>query len=650
MKKLRVISMRDQRDKLMRELMHLGCVQVHEPAEMLEDPEAAELLTPERAGLTSLRTDQSEIQSAIKILSRYAPEKKKFLAPRPSVREKEFLDAEALKKDIAEAKQITGWESDLRRLATEESRLRTDAEALRPWAPMDEAIDGAGTKTCGVALMSALAEIDMASVTAAAEEVTDAVQIIPVSDDLEQHSFAVVAMKDELSAVVDAMRSIGCTQVTFPGLKGTAGENIKRLEGELLAIAKQRDELIQNIVSKGRDLPALKLSADRIESEVQRASATECLSGTESVVALEGWFPASEQSKLEKMLGGFDVAWEFSEPSPEEYPDVPVKLKNSKPVASMNMGTDMYSLPAYDGVDPNPLMFPFFGLFYGMMMADMGYGLLMMLASIVIVKRKKPWGPTERYMYPLLGLCGISTFIWGAITGGFFGDLLPQMAKIINPNTTFTAMPALFSPLNDALMVLIGALALGVVQIFTGMGINACKKIRRGEGYDALFEEGTWFVLLIGLALFALKITPIVLILGGLMLVAGSVYKAVKEGGGPVKIVFGTLKGIGGSLYNNVTGYFSDILSYSRLMALMLAGAVIAQVFNTLGAITGNIVTFFIIAMVGNALNFALNLLGCFVHDMRLQCLEFFGRFYEDGGKPFRPLDMKTNYVDIVKE
>ena len=91
-------------------------------------------------------------------------------------------------------------------------------------------------------------------------------------------------------------------------------------------------------------------------------------------------------------------------------------------------------------------------------------------------------------------------------------------------------------------------------------------------------------------------------------------------------------------------------MSYSRLMALMLAGAVVAQVFNQLGAITGNVILFVIIAAVGNALNFALNLLGCFVHDMRLQCLEFFGRFYEDGGKPFRPLNINTQYVDIVKK
>ena len=158
----------------------------------------------------------------------------------------------------------------------------------------------------------------------------------------------------------------------------------------------------------------------------------------------------------------------------------------------------------------------------------------------------------------------------------------------------------------------------------------------------ALCNEGVWylvFVLLAGGILLGQVKTALIVILVLLVLTQGYGKKGI----------LGKLMGIGGSLYNNVTGYFSDILSYSRLMALMLAGAVIAQVFNTLGALTGNVITFFIIAMVGNALNMALNLLGCYVHDMRLQCLEYFGRFYEDGGKPFRPLELNTKYYKVVK-
>jgi V/A-type H+-transporting ATPase subunit I len=189
-------------------------------------------------------------------------------------------------------------------------------------------------------------------------------------------------------------------------------------------------------------------------------------------------------------------------------------------------------------------------------------------------------------------------------------------------------------------MILIGSMALGVVHIITGMAISVVIKCRRGQFMDAFWNEITWWIVFAGIALFVLNVTHILLIAGCALVIAGPLV----TGKG-----LGKITGVFASLYNNVTGYFGDILSYSRLMALMLAGSVIAQVFNTLGAITGNIVTFLIISMVGNILNFGLNLLGCYVHDLRLQCLEYFGKFYEDGGKPFRPLGIDTKFVDVQK-
>ena len=143
-----------------------------------------------------------------------------------------------------------------------------------------------------------------------------------------------------------------------------------------------------------------------------------------------------------------------------------------------------------------------------------------------------------------------------------------------------------------------------------------------------------------GIGLAALGVTNLALYAGVALVVAGPVFTG--KGVGRVTGVFA-------SLYNHITGYFGDILSYSRLMALMLAGSVIAQVFNTLGAIPGNVIVFLVISAAGNMLNFALNLLGCYVHDLRLQCLEYFGKFYEDGGRPFRPLDLSAKYYDISK-
>ena len=414
---------------------------------------------------------------------------------------------------------------------------------------------------------------------------------------------------------------------------GVSQSSVSREIGQLEAKKKALEkEIAANAASRGE----LKLGADRIGSVIARAEAVERLSGTESVVAVEGWCPADRQHELETLLERFECAWEFSDPAEEEYPEVPVKLKNNKLTWPLNMVTEMYSLPAYDGVDPNPLMAPFFILFYGIMMADMGYGLLMMIASVIISKKYRPKG-TSGELFSLLGLCGLSTFIVGAMTGGFFGDFLTQLVAIVSPGTVF-ALPKLFDPLDDLTMILIGSMALGMVQIVTGMAISLIEKCKRKKFLDAFFEEITWWIVFLGIALAVLKKGTAVLYLGCALVLLGPIV----QGKG-----WGRLTGVFGSLYNHVTGYFGDILSYTRLMALMLAGSVIAQVFNMLAAMPGNVIAFIIISMLGNAMNFGLNLLGCYVHDLRLQCLEFFNKFYVDGGKPFRPMTLDTEYVDL---
>ena len=275
----------------------------------------------------------------------------------------------------------------------------------------------------------------------------------------------------------------------------------------------------------------------------------------------------------------------------------------------------------------------------------MGYGLLMIIAALVAMKKIKPRAGTLTFCQLLL-YGGISTFIMGALTGGFFGDALVQIGKILGKPEGWGQLPALFSPLNDTTSVLIGSMVLGLIHLNTGMVINVVKKVRRGQVADAVWEEGALWVVLLGGILFALKIGnvagyPVVLIVGLVMLFYG--------GSRGSKGVFGKILSVFVTLYNQSTGWFGDILSYSRIMALMLAGSVIATVFNTIGAIANNLVVFFIIFLIGHALNFGLNLLGCYVHDLRLQCLEFFGKFYEDGGRPFAPLDIKTKYYNVAE-
>ena len=470
-----------------------------------------------------------------------------------------------------------------------------------------------------------------------------AAELYEINADKQQKYYLVICHKADEEAVQEILRPWNFSVTTFQNVCGTAAENIRMLENLLIENQSAQEAATAAIVANGEGRDALRLYADRLNAEAAKQINAERLLTNGTILFFEGWAPAENIQKVEAFLEESGCAWEASDPTEEDIPSVPVKLKNNWFTQPLNMVTNMYVMPAYDGLDPNPLMAPFFIIFYGLMMADMGYGLLMILGAWFMLKKMKAKGGMKDFG-GLLGLCGVSTLIWGALTGGFFGDFIPQLLKIINPESTFN-LPYLFTPLTDTLMVLVGALALGVIQIFTGMGISVVKKFKDGEWQDAVWNEFAWWIIIFGGVLAFLKIGniagyPVMLIVGVVMLLYGATRG--KKG-------FGKISGIIGTVYNGVTGYFSDILSYARLMALMLAGAVIAQVFNTLGSVTGNVIAFVIISFIGNMLNFVLNLLGCYVHDLRLQCLEFFGRFYKEGGRPFRPLDIQTQYVDVIE-
>ncbi len=643
MKRIRLIALAKDKDALLSSLLHVGCVELKEPTEVLADEAYASLLHREGSAAAQAKAQLTELQHALDVLGQYAPQKGGLFTPRALMSSKELLDSEARAKALEKAADINGHAREIGALNARETRARADIQALEPWCAYDAPLETKGTGRVDVLLGTVPATADFQALAGAVDEAAGAADVRELGADKELKYLEVLVHRDCRQQALDALRTFGFSFAQLRDLTGTVRENIASLEQELRTIAADREREIAALAAMGGARDQLRTGLDRVEQVLATESARERLLAGGSIVYLDGWASAPEIPALEKALSQFDCAYELEEPKEEEYPEVPVQLRNGKLVRPMNMVTDMYSLPAYGSVDPNPLMAPFFILFYGMMMADMGYGIIMMILSAVILLKAKPNGATMRYMIPLMGLCGISTFIWGFLTGGFFGDLIPQMRGIltgVDPESV--PLWSLFSPLDDALMVLMGSLVLGVIQIFTGMIVSMVKQIKRGETMAAICNEGAWFAVFAcaGVAAATGLVTP--------MIVVMLVILALTQGYGKKGIV-GKVMGIFGSLYNNITGYFSDIMSYSRLMALMLAGAVVAQVFNKLGAITGNVFFFFIIAMIGNALNFALNILGCFVHDMRLQCLEFFGRFYEDGGKPFRPLNINTKYVDVEK-
>ena len=634
MKHLRLLGMESEREALLKTMQDLECVEISH-IDGSEEALKTGLAKPDDRALLNAQEESRAYRAALAALDRFAPEKKGLFRKRQGVSRASFFDEENERQARAAAEAIN---ADMRRLGEIESE-RTKNEALRaslaPWLAVDAPLDS----TDGV--LSLLFGTVGATVTddalrALSDSLSGLLTWQQASSDKTLRYLLIACHKSVKEQALSALRELGFSTVSFRGLCGTAEENDKKLEAALAALESERREIERRVEGFGGNRETLLEASDRAAILLRREEAKSRLIETDKVFLLEGWLPADRCTALEKALEPFTCAVETREPAEDEYPQVPVQLRNNKLTRPLNMVTEMYSLPAYGTLDPNPLMAPFFILFYGIMMADMGYGLLMMIASVIIGKKYRPKG-TSGELFSLLGLCGLSTFIVGAMTGGFFGDFLTQLVAIVSPGTVFT-LPKLFDPLDDLTMILIGSMALGVVQIITGMAISLIEKCKRKKFLDAFFEEITWWIVFLGIALAVLKKGTAVLYLGCALVLLGPIV----QGKG-----WGKLTGVFGSVYNHVTGYFGDILSYTRLMALMLAGSVIAQVFNMLAAMPGNVVAFVIISMLGNAMNFGLNLLGCYVHDLRLQCLEFFNKFYVDGGKPFRPMTLDTEYVDL---
>ncbi len=658
MKHLRALGLREGRGKLLRRLRSLGCVEISTPKSL--PPEWDFLSAPDGDELSHHLGEADELSAALEVLrSRGIKDKGGLLVPLPQVAEETLFDESAYNQSLVVARQINEANSALNAQQAKRSKLETQLRALEPWKELSVPLDMTGTRRTDAMFVAVSLRLDRAEVKRRLDEATELYDLTWAGTDREFQYFMVLVHKSAAQEVQAALLDLGCARLNLRSWSGTAAENCLVLQRQLGELDREAASLQKSIDDQAGSVFDLKVALDKAGQEVTLERAKARLLDTEYTFFLDGWFPAEREEAVKAALEEHGMAYDIADPTEEEYPQVPIQLKSNKLTDPFTVVTAMYSMPAYDGVDPNPFMAPFFILFFGFMMNDIGYGLLTALGTALFLAKARPKGDKGRMM-SMFFMCGLSSIFWGSLTGSFFGDFFPQLFKLIDPSllgllkppigggdpTWF--WPALFNPVNNTIQVMIGSMALGVIQVFTGMAISMVEKLKRGEVLDAVSNELAWYCILIGaaLAIGGPMAAPVlgtvgqVLLFGGLgLLLIGNLIRAKGLGG---------LVGFGGAIYNGVSGYFSDILSYLRLMALMMAGAIIAQVFNTLGAVFG-LVPFIIVALIGNVLNLVLNLLGCYVHTLRLQCLEFFGRFYKDGGKAFDPLAVHTNYVEVIK-
>ena len=663
MKRLRLIGMQSERESMLRLLQHLGCVEIDEPGDRKDDPDWASLTRPDTGALNEARDARSSVENALKALKKYGPKQKGgLLTPRPVITEGELFDDAAYRTGLADAGQLVALERKISALYAEQNKLRTQKLALAPWLALDIPLETASTPEVAVSFGTVAASTDLDAMEGALKAVTDLYELMRAGADNELKYLVFLCHRSVEEDCQAVLKEYGFSRAALRGWTGTAAENDKRLDEQLAGAARALESTIAQVGEYASKKGALEQCLDRADQEIAREEARCRLLDSSSAFFLEGWVPVPDEKKLLEQLGQYTCCWETQDPAPEDYPVVPVKLKNNRFTEPLTTITEMYSLPAYDGVDPNGLMMPFYVFFFGFMFADLGYGLILAGACAFINHKVHPKGGFGQ-LIRLMIMCGISSAVIGFFTGGFFSDFLAQFTSMLGlsqPVIPFLSVPdgvtgvpgPLLNVMGDPMTVLVFALAVGFVQIVVGMAVKFWMLCRRGQVVDAILDIGTWWVIFVGIGLFAAGIGnvagyPVVLIIGCLMLL----------GQGRTAKGFGKVTAIIGAVYNGVTGYFGDILSYSRLMVMMLAGSVIGQVFNILGAMPGGgmppaigIPIFFIIFIIGHAFNIGLNVIGTYVHTSRLQYLEFFKQFYEEGGRPWRPLNIATKYVDIKEE
>lgn len=631
MKHLSLIALQKDQDALLSDLSKLGAVQI--------TATEAEGLDRAQSDGAQLKNMRSEISGALEVIGKYVKVKSGLFPQRDQVTADKFFAEETIAEATGLAEKANSISREMTACFTNEARLVNKKDSLAPWRDVDIPLETGSGKRYFLSFGTVPAKFSREEIETAVAEV-ESIHLECASSDKEQHYLLIMCHMSEREVLLEKLRAISFSRATFKEDTGIVADNIKAIEDEISASVKKREELAAQLSKMGDAVGRLKLAYDALSVRIEKAEAKEKLISTSKTVILTGWFPKREETRLTKLFESYGAAYEIRDPLDDEEP--PTLTYNSKMVEPYSMITNMYSAPAYRGIDPNPFMAPFFAIFFGIMFSDAAYGILLTLVGAIVLKKFKPRGGM-RQMMSMAVMCGITTFIWGVLFGGFFGDAIPTIYKMITGNEFAWEMALWFNPMEDPMSMLIFSFAFGGIHIFAGMAIQAYMMIRDGDLMGAIFDIGSWWVLFGGIIFALIGLTDIGLIL----MAVGALALLLTQGRHEKKFFKKITKGLS-SLYD-ITGFLGDILSYSRLLALSLATAVIASVINTMGAMTGPI-GFVIVFLIGHTFNIAVNLIGTYVHTSRLQYVEFFGKFYQGGGEIFSPLDTKTKYVDIIKE
>lgn len=647
MQRLTVFAFRKDAEAIIRKLMKLRCVEIR-----TADPERGNLILSHLNAEKQIAETEKRLNTvteSLPILAKYNTHKKGFARRVLYSDRTEFTASGADRKAFSVAEEALSVKNRMQEITTEESRLHALSESLLPWMEYDVPLNDTSSRKTVTVLGSFPKGTDGESLFASLEEAG----IAPEEVYADEHGIyaALTYLAAEETEVNILLSSHAFLKAEFPEeAEGTAQKIANDAEKSLETLDAEYVRLEERLRDLADEKEQVELLSDVVETTLITERLKQRLAETGHCAILDGWIPYSMRDIVSEALDRFECAYELEDPAPED--DVPVLLSNNRFAANFEWVVGMYSYPRYGTFDPTFIMSIFYFIIFGLMFADAGYGLLLTICAFGGIKLLNPRAGMKR-MLSMFGYCGISSAIMGVIFGGWFGDLPTAIMSNMLGLPIDTSVGHFFSsglwlnPLDDPMTFLILSLGVGAVHLITGMAVKFILLCQDGQAGEAICTILPYWVLFAGLGLFLVDGTIALYVT-----LAGALLILLLNGYGQKNVFQRLIKGFGG-LYGLIS-YGSDLLSYSRILALGMVAGVVAKVINMITALgsTGVIgfLLMLIILVAGHVLNIGINILGTFVHAARLQYIEFFGKFYEDGGTPFDPALPAEQYSEDLTD
>lgn len=610
-----------------------------------------------------------DFEHVIEILKKYDTSKSGSLLnlENTQITRGEYEEIKKNRRDYySKVKDVLALEKTLFESKATITRKENKIATLSPWSKLDIPLNSEKTSRTKIFIGTFNSTVSKEQLLEYVSEGLD--DPVPVEAEIlysesQITNVCVVALKSVADKVEENLRSNGFSKLPFLSHRIPV-DAINKRKNDILEEEKRIKETEKKLASFAEFIPQFKIASDyyRTRSEKYRILGT--LPQSEKVFFIQGWVEASKADVIAKAL---EEQFEDVVEIEQDDENAPILLHNNRFSESSEGVLESYGLPTNKRVDPTVVMSLFYVFFFGMMLSDAGYGIVMALVCIIVLKKYPRMESGLNKMVRLFFWCGLSTTFWGFMFGGFFGDAIDVIAKTFFgvPQDAQVLKPLWFAPLENPMRLLIWCMLFGLIHLFAGLGMKGYEYLKDHDVVGFVSDVIAWYLFIGGLVLmliptniFAsiaqmqivfpdwLVTTSKVITVVGMVIIILMSGRANKNWG--IRVALGAY-----DIYG-VTGWLSDVLSYSRLLALGLATGVIGSVINMMASMKGNsvggVIIFIIVFIFGHTLNILINLLGAYVHTNRLQYVEFFGKFFDGGGKPFKPFKTINRYVEIKED